>query len=124
MVEKRFDFSITNYVSMVAKAIGIDRDDRFKRYMLWGDMGRILKDADDHILESPFKKERIVEVLQKVFVIWGGHTRYRGLRLLSKTGDFSSKSPLCANLWYAPVYLHKNMILKSADDATNLQFSW
>ena len=53
---------------MVANAMGIHRDDKFKRYMLWGDLELILRDANDYIHESPFEKERIVEVLQKVFV--------------------------------------------------------
>jgi len=66
--EKRFDLSVTNYVNLVANAMGIHRDDTFKRYALWGDLDRILKDADARINESPFEKERIVEVLQTVFV--------------------------------------------------------
>lgn len=66
--EQRFDFSVANYVNMVAKAMGIHRDDTFKRYMLWGDLDRILKDVDDNVLESPFEKERIVDALQDVFV--------------------------------------------------------
>jgi Fe-S oxidoreductase len=66
--EKRFDFSVTNYVNMVANAMGIHRDDKFKRYMLWGNLEIILNDANNYIHESPFEKERIVEVLQKIFV--------------------------------------------------------
>jgi len=66
--EKRFDFRVTNYVNMVANAMGIHRDDTFKQYMLWGDLDRIVKDADAHIHGSPFEKERIVEVLQTIFV--------------------------------------------------------
>jgi heterodisulfide reductase subunit D len=66
--EKRFDFSVTNYVNMVANAMGIHRDDKFKRYMLWGNLELILNDANNYIHESPFEKERIVEVLQKIFV--------------------------------------------------------
>ena len=66
--EKRFDFSVTNYVHLVANAIGIDRDDKFKRYALWRNLDRILKDADDHILESPFEKERILEVIKSIFI--------------------------------------------------------
>jgi hypothetical protein len=66
--ENRFDLSVTNYVNLVANAMGIHRDDTFKRYALWGDLDRILNNADAHILESPFEKERIVEVLQTVFV--------------------------------------------------------
>ena len=66
--EERFDFSVTNYVNLVANAMGIHRDDKFKRYVLWRDLDRILEDANENILESPFEKERIIEVLQAVFV--------------------------------------------------------
>ena len=66
--EKRFDFSVTNYINLVANAMGIHRDDTFKRYMRWRDLDRILKDADDHIRESPFEKKRIIEVLKSIFI--------------------------------------------------------
>ena len=42
---------------LVANAMGIHRDDKFKMYAFWHDLGRILKDANENILESPFKKE-------------------------------------------------------------------
>ena len=66
--EGHYDFSITNYVNLVAEAIGIRRDDKFKKYALWGSLERILKDADEHIAESPFENERIFEVLEAVFI--------------------------------------------------------
>jgi Fe-S oxidoreductase len=66
--EARFDFSVTNYVSLVAEAIGVRRDDKFKIYSHWGNLDRILKDANENIIESPFDKDRIVEVLQAVFI--------------------------------------------------------
>jgi len=66
--EAHYDFSVTNYVNLVAEAIGIRRDDKFKKYTLWGSLKRILKDADDHIAESPFESKRIIEVLQEVFM--------------------------------------------------------
>lgn len=66
--EARFDFSVTNYVSLVAEAIGVRRGDKFKTYSHWGNLNRILKDAEKYIIESPFDKDRIVEVLQTVFV--------------------------------------------------------
>jgi len=65
--ETRYDFNVTNYVSLVAEAMGIRRDDKFKRYTRWGSLERILKDADEHIAQSPFETERIVEVLQAIF---------------------------------------------------------
>jgi heterodisulfide reductase subunit B len=66
--EAQYDFSVTNYVNLVAEAIGIRREDKFKKYTRWGSLDRILKDADDQIVESPFENERITEVLQAVFV--------------------------------------------------------
>ena len=67
--ESQYDFRVTNYVNLVAEAMGIRRDDKFKQYALWGSLERILKDADEHIAESPFESERIIEVLRAVFVI-------------------------------------------------------
>jgi hypothetical protein len=66
--EAHYDFSVTNYVNLVAEAMGIRREDKFKKYTRWGNLERILKDADDHIAESPFEKDHIIEVLQAVFM--------------------------------------------------------
>jgi heterodisulfide reductase subunit D len=66
--ECHYDFSVTNYVNLVAEAVGIRRDDTFRQYTLWGDLERILRDAGDRIAGSPFENERIMEVLQAVFV--------------------------------------------------------
>jgi Fe-S oxidoreductase len=66
--EKRYHFSVSNYVQRVAAAMGIERDDCFKRYLHWRNLDRILNDAGDRIRESPFAKERIIEVLKSVFV--------------------------------------------------------
>ena len=65
--EQRYDFSVTHYVSLVAEAMGIRRDDKFKKYTRWRSLERILKDAEAHIAESPFENELIIEVLQAVF---------------------------------------------------------
>jgi Fe-S oxidoreductase len=58
---------VTNYVNLVAEAMGIQRPDKFKTYARWKDLDRILADADPFIRESPFENKRIIEVLQKVF---------------------------------------------------------
>ncbi len=65
--ESQYGFSVTNYVNLVAEAMGIRRDEPFKRYALWGNLERILKGADAHIAQSPFERERIIEVLSAVF---------------------------------------------------------
>ncbi len=64
----KYEFNVTNYVNLVAEAMGIQRDDKFTQYTRWGDLDLILKDADDHIAESPFERERVIEVLQSVFI--------------------------------------------------------
>ena len=66
-VESRYDFQITSYVNLVASAMGIRREDKFRKYTLWANLNRILEDAGTHIAALPFKKKRIVEVLQQVF---------------------------------------------------------
>jgi heterodisulfide reductase subunit D len=64
----KYDFIVTNYVNLVAEAMGIRRNDKFTQYTLWGNPDLILKDAEDHIAKSPFENERIIEVLQAVFM--------------------------------------------------------
>lgn len=66
--ETRFSFSVTNYVNLVAEAMGIRRDDTFRKYTLWGNLDEIVADAGEHIAESPFEREQIIEVLKAVFV--------------------------------------------------------
>ena len=65
--EGGYDFSVVNYVDLVAQAMGIQRHDRFKKYALWGDVKRILADVDSGVAESPFEKGRVVQVLREVF---------------------------------------------------------
>jgi Fe-S oxidoreductase len=66
--ESSYNFSVTNYVNLVAKAVGIRREDKFKKYSQWRHLIRILKDADQQITASPFKKDHIVEVLKATFI--------------------------------------------------------
>jgi Fe-S oxidoreductase len=66
--ESKYDFIVTNFVNLVAEAMGIKRDDTFKVYKQWGGLDLILKDAHEHIAASPYKRDRIIEVLQEVFI--------------------------------------------------------
>lgn len=66
--ESHYDFTVTSYVTLVAETMGIRREDKFKKYRLWGNLERILKDANNHIKESPFEIERIIEVIQETFL--------------------------------------------------------
>ena len=65
--EALYEFTVTNYVNLVAEAIGVHREDTLKHYMLWGDVDKILKNTRDYIANSPFPKKRIIEVLESLF---------------------------------------------------------
>lgn len=64
--EAKYDYSIVNYVSLVAEALGIEREDKFKKYKQWGNLNRILEDAEKFIEESPYSREKLIEVLKKI----------------------------------------------------------
>lgn len=65
--EPAYDFSVDNYVNLVALAMGIHRKDKFKQYTLWADREMIVKDAQARIASSPFAKKRILDVLGSLF---------------------------------------------------------
>jgi Fe-S oxidoreductase len=65
---RHYDFEIASYIDLVAAALGRPREDKFQRYMRWGDPERILQDAADNIAGAPFPRKRIVEVLRSIFL--------------------------------------------------------
>lgn len=65
--EESYDFEVDSYVNLVAEAIGLKREDKFKKYKHWGNIDRILDDVGEHINSLPFEKKRIVEVLNAFF---------------------------------------------------------
>ena len=65
--EAQYGFKVTNYINLVAEALGIRREDKFKQYTLWANLDMILEDASDQIAASPFGIDRIVEMLKAIF---------------------------------------------------------
>ena len=65
--ERHYDFDIVSYIDLVAAALGLAREDKFMQYTRWGDVEKILKDAEKQIAASPFPRERIAEVIRSVF---------------------------------------------------------
>ncbi|MBI4233710.1 MAG: (Fe-S)-binding protein [Chloroflexi bacterium] len=43
--EGRSPFAVENYITLVGQALGIHHEDKFKKYVQWGDEARILADA-------------------------------------------------------------------------------
>ena len=67
--ESRCGFEVKNYASLVAESLGIAREDKFKKYKQWGDLKRILDDAQEYIGASPFSQEKIIDVLKETFLL-------------------------------------------------------
>ncbi len=65
--ESENGFKVMNYASLVAEALGIEREDKFKKYKQWKDLNRILDDVEENIKisASPFSQEKIIEVLKE-----------------------------------------------------------
>ncbi|MDR3599105.1 MAG: (Fe-S)-binding protein [Desulfosporosinus sp.] len=62
--ELKYTFEIINYVSLIAEALGIEREDKFKKYKQWGSLKRILEDAREYIAQSEYPRDTIIEVLK------------------------------------------------------------
>jgi Fe-S oxidoreductase len=69
--ESEYGFEVKNYAGLVAEALGIDREDKFKKYKQWGELNRILDDAEENIRASavPFSREKIIAVLKETFML-------------------------------------------------------
>jgi len=65
--ESKYQFSVTNYVNLVAEALGIGREDKFKKYKQWRDMDQIVEDAKEFIRSSPFPRETVVDLIESIF---------------------------------------------------------
>lgn len=64
--EAQHNFSIVNYVSLVGEALGIEREDKYKKYKQWGDIEKILEDAKKFCKASPYSSMQIINALQQV----------------------------------------------------------
>ena len=52
---------------MLAASLGINREDRFQKYMRWADPEKIVSDAKQSIAASPYSKEFIHKTFEEVF---------------------------------------------------------
>jgi heterodisulfide reductase subunit B len=64
--EQNYNYSVVNYISLIAEALGIEREDKLKKYKQLDDVYKILDYAKNYIEHSPFSKEKIIESLQTI----------------------------------------------------------
>ena len=65
--EDKYNYSVKNYISLVAEALGIEREDTFKKYKQINNIDNILADIDKRIDKLPFTREKIIEALNTIF---------------------------------------------------------
>jgi Fe-S oxidoreductase len=59
--EDKYNYSVKNYVSLVAEALGIEREDTFKKYKQVKNIDKILGNLDQRINTSPFTREKLLQ---------------------------------------------------------------
>ena len=59
--------TVESYINLLASGLGIEREDRFRKYMRWADPERILTDAAPYIEGSPFSRSLIEKTVVEVF---------------------------------------------------------
>lgn len=65
--EGDYCFNVVSYVDLVARALGLERPNRYLDYLKWADPDRVMADLDDRMVESPFSRSRVREVVEALF---------------------------------------------------------
>ncbi|MDX9871741.1 MAG: (Fe-S)-binding protein [Clostridia bacterium] len=63
--EHRFSYDIVNYITLLAQALGIEREDKLKAYIKINDQAQIKAAAKDYPASSSFSPERIDQVIRE-----------------------------------------------------------
>lgn len=63
----RYDLLPVNYITLVGRSAGIEREDRFGRFQSWRNPERVWAELEPAIAEAPFSADRIRAVVEGVF---------------------------------------------------------
>ena len=63
------NFTVENYINMLAESLGIKREDKFRKYMRWADPERISADAALSVENSPFSRTLTEKTIKEVFTL-------------------------------------------------------
>jgi Fe-S oxidoreductase len=77
-LEKDYGFQVRSYISLLAEAVGVRQEDKFKRYMNCEDVEEVLADARDCIEAGGYTTGEMERVLTDYFGrLCPGHGRQR-----------------------------------------------
>lgn len=66
--ESKFSFEVINYINLLCKCCGFDREDKFKKYSKWNNLERICSDINMNRDDLIYTREEIIETLKKTFI--------------------------------------------------------
>lgn len=66
--QDRYPLPIEHYLTLVARAMGIEYRDKYKDYTLWGDRRRIMEDASSCMLANGIDYELASSLVDKLFI--------------------------------------------------------
>jgi len=66
--EKDYPLRVDHYLTLVGRALGIEHEDLYKKYMMMGDLEGILAETSPCSVASGIKPEEAREIIQKTFV--------------------------------------------------------
>ena len=62
-LEAGYPFQVRSFISLLAESVGVQREDRFKRYMRLANVPGIVSEARKHLDGSDFTVEEVERVL-------------------------------------------------------------
>ncbi len=65
--QARYPFAVEHYLSLVGRAMGVEHEDLYRKYLLWGDADRILEDAAPRLAANSIPVEAARPVVQRIF---------------------------------------------------------
>jgi Fe-S oxidoreductase len=57
--------NVRHFIDIVGESLGINYEDKYRKYKLWNDVDRVLEDASEFISANGYSKEEIKPYLQK-----------------------------------------------------------
>ena len=62
-----YPYSVVNYVTLLGEAMGVIREDRFQKYIQWGDVELIWQEVKPSVAWSPYSPEQLKNAIGEVF---------------------------------------------------------
>ena len=65
--EPVYPYVVANYISLIARSLGLGREDIYRKYRILGDVEGILSEAADAVATMPYPRDQIEAVIRKYF---------------------------------------------------------